>query len=431
MKGFIVLLTIAAMKLSAQPLNGIVTINSGVATQTLSQPYNFQTFTAFAATLNALGVNGPLVVNVIANSGPYTEQPAFAAIPGISANNRVTINGNGNLLTFNSSSSTQPYTLLLNGSKFLSFNNLLISGTNASYAMVCILTNGADNNMFTACSFSCQHNGTSSYQIPFSFNSSTSLPTSGGNPGNNNTITSCTLSGGYYSIYHYGLSAAPFTFGNSFINCYITDFYLYSIYGWYAKNLTIKGCTFDRLVRTTLTTTYIMYAYYMQGLNFDSNIIQKLFDANQSYTGTMYGFYYAGYSNAAGPGVNRNVFKNNVIRNIEFAGSIYVFYYCYNSDNDFINNTISLDQTSQTTGNAAYAFYYCYGGSGYTLNFKNNNISITRGGPGTKYGMYFGGTTTGVTIDYNNIYVNSLGGGNNIGYFSGNATTFSQWQTQG
>ena len=56
------------------------------------------------------------------------EQPAFGTFPGMSASTRVTINGNGNLLTFNATSSTLPYTLLLNGTKFMQINNLLMSG---------------------------------------------------------------------------------------------------------------------------------------------------------------------------------------------------------------------------------------------------------------------------------------------------------------
>ena len=105
-KAFVVLLSILAFRVAAQPLSGTVTINSGQATGGT----NFQTFTVFAATINSVGISGPLVVNVAPNSGPYVEQPAFTNITGASLTNSITINGNGNLLTFSSSNSAQPYT---------------------------------------------------------------------------------------------------------------------------------------------------------------------------------------------------------------------------------------------------------------------------------------------------------------------------------
>jgi hypothetical protein len=430
-KTLVVLLSLVALKAGAQsPLSGTVTINN---TQAQSAS-NYTSFTALATVLNSVGISGPLVVNVAPNTGPYNEQPAFGNIPGVSSNNRIYINGNNCLLTFNATNSGLPYTMLLNGTKWMNISNVQMQGTNASYAMVCILTNGSDNNTFTSCTFSCPANGTSSYQIPFSFNSSTSLPTSGGNPGNNNTITSSTLSSGYYSIWHYGLTSSPWTFNNSFVGCYITDFYYYCVYGLYAKNFTMRGCTFDRLTRTTQSTyTYMFYGMYMQGLMFENNLIHKLYEANQLNSSSyLYAFYYTGYYNPV-PG-NRNIFRNNIVKDINFLGYIYMFMYSYYADIDYVHNTISLDQITANTTAQTYVFYYCYAGvnGANTLvnNFKNNIISITRGGTGAKYAMYMG-STTGMNIDYNDIYVNSAGGGNNIGYLSSTATTWSQWQAMG
>lgn len=145
------LITIA---FKAQALSGTVTINSAQATGGT----NYQSFSAFAAVVNTAGISGPLYVNVVANSGPYNEQPAFSSIPGVSAINQITIEGNGNLLTFNSSNSSQPYTLLFNNIDFTTVRNLQIQAQGATYAMACILTNGSDYNTFSACTFSCPFN---------------------------------------------------------------------------------------------------------------------------------------------------------------------------------------------------------------------------------------------------------------------------------
>src|SRR4051812_28755295 len=91
-RAFVALCFIAGMKLNAQVLTGTVTINAGQATQLTTAPYNFQSFTAFAATVTANGTSGPLQVDVAANSGPYNEQIQLGAIPGVSAGSPITMN---------------------------------------------------------------------------------------------------------------------------------------------------------------------------------------------------------------------------------------------------------------------------------------------------------------------------------------------------
>src|SRR5690606_12651838 len=128
---------------------------------------------------------------------------------------------------------------------------------------------------------------------------------------------------GYYGIYHYGLTSGNYTHDNSFINCRITVFYYSGVYANYSKNLTVRGCLFDRLTRTSFTTTYVIFVQYAQGFMFDRNIIEKMYNTNQTYTGTFYGLYYFGYYNPAGQGTNPCIASNNIIRNIEFHGTIY------------------------------------------------------------------------------------------------------------
>jgi len=106
-------LCIASIPLCAQ-LSGVYTINSGAGTSGT----NFQTFTAFAAAINAQGVSGPVTVNVVANTGPYNEQVAFTSASGVSAANKVTIEGNNNLITFNASSGA-PWTISLNSADWM------------------------------------------------------------------------------------------------------------------------------------------------------------------------------------------------------------------------------------------------------------------------------------------------------------------------
>ncbi|PBQ30371.1 hypothetical protein CNR22_00865 [Sphingobacteriaceae bacterium] len=420
---FIVLLSMITLKMGAQ-ISGIVTINAAAP----ASATNYTSFTSLATTLNSGGINGPLTVNV--TNGTYTEQVTFNQITGASATNTITINGNNSILTFNSTS-TAPHTLLLNGTDYLNVNNLHMMGTNTTYAIIALLTNQANYNNFTACTFSAPANGTSSSQCPFAFSSSATGISCCGDPGNNNTVKTSTLVGGYYGIYHYGASSGAYTHDNSFLNCYMTDFYYYGVYCYYSKNLTIKGCKIDRLTRTTFTTTYLLYGYGSQGMVLDGNIYEKLYNGNTAYTGTLYGLAYVGSYNPMAQDVNPCRVTNNVFRDINFNGTIYAFYYSYYSDTKFLHNTLSFDHTA-ATGGSTYGFYYIYGGNGMYASVMNNNISITRGGTGTKYGFYNGGTSlTGVVVNNNNYYVNSLGGNNYIGYVTAQANSMGTWTTQG
>lgn len=418
-KAFVVLLSLMTFNLSAQ-LSGTVTINAASPTSGT----NYQTFSALASALATNGISGPLTVDVVANSGPYIEQVTFDQIVGMSATNTITINGNNNLLTFGSTNSGAPHTLRLNGTDYMYINNLQMSGTGSTYAMVCILYNSANYNNFSACTFSCPANGTSSYQIPWAISSTGTSPSSDG-MADNNTMKGCQFFSGYYALFLYGLSSAPYTQGNSFIDCHIQDWYYYCIYSYYAKNLTFKGCLFDRPTRTTLTTQYFCYGWYMQGFLFDGNTVTNLYAANPGYTGTFYGFYYAGYYNQDVS--NPCIWRNNLFKSTRTAGTSYWFMYNYYGANEYYHNTFSFD--AQTGGNAThYVFYYCYDYNGYLNKWWNNNFSCTTNGTGTKYMHYLTSSYPVPTMNYNNYYMTSAN--SYVGYYTSAATNLAAWQSQ-
>jgi hypothetical protein len=420
---FIMLLSMITFNAGAQALSGTVTINSASATA----GSNYQSFTAFATMINSVGISGPLVVNVVANSGPYNEQPTFNQISGANASSTITVNGNGNLLTFNATVSTQPWTLNMAGADYFYFNNLNMQGQGATYAIVCAMNGGADNNVFTACTFSAPANGTSSYQVPLCFSPNALSATTGGNSGNNNTFQSCQMYSGYYCIWGGGYTSSPYQSGNKIIGCSIQDFYYYGMYWYYQTYSTIKNNVVERPTRTTLTTTfYGMMIYYNQGSLCEGNIVQKPYDTAPTTAGSVYGYYW--YCPLTPQPIPKNTYRNNILMNIKTTGTIYGAY-CYYASGDIYHNTFSLDDATSTAG-TVYGMYFG-GSSTYTdFEIKNNNISITKGGSGTKYGMYAAAMYPGITINGNNIYVNSAGGGNNHGYLStlGTAATFSAWQ---
>ena len=134
----------SASMLRAQ-LNGVYTIDNTLPASIT----NFTSFTQFASTLNLQGISGAVTVNVGATSGPYNEQIAIVQYTGASVSNSVLINGNGRTISFNATSATLPYTILLSGADYMTWNNLRVLGTNGTYALAMHLWNGSDNNTST------------------------------------------------------------------------------------------------------------------------------------------------------------------------------------------------------------------------------------------------------------------------------------------
>jgi hypothetical protein len=418
---FTALLLAVSLKVSAQALNGNYTINSAQATS----GSNFQTFTDFATAINTNGVAGPVTVNVDPGSGPYNEQVTFTSITGASSANRVVINGNGRLLYYSATSNAAPHTLLLNGTDFMTVNELNIQGQGSNYAMVCVLSSGANYNNFNGCTFEAPLNGTASYQVPFAITGNPTSPTSAGG-GEYNTVTTCTMMNGYYGITAYGLSSAPYTQGNSFIGCRVTDFYYYGMYFMYAKNMTIRNCIFDRATRTTASSVRGWYCYYNQGGLFEGNRFEKFFAGMNNPSTTCYVIY--GYGNPIQNG-QRNVYRNNIVTDMHTNGTIYGMYVPY-SGSDIYNNTLNFDYANATSANTIYGIYG-YGNAGLENNIINNLITIRRGASGgNRYPIYLA-VSGNVTVDYNNIDVLNAGGNDNHGYYNGVHSTLASWQSAG
>ena len=416
------LFVLASFRMGAQALSGVYTIDQTTA----ASATNFISFNAFATAINTNGVSGPVTVNVVTGTGPYIEQVAFNQIVGASGVNRITINGNNNVITFNSSNTAAGWVVNMNGADYFTFNNLQMNGTGTA-AWTLMMNGGANSNIFSACTFSVPANTTSTSQIPVVFSGSNGSYSSAGLSGNDNEFNDCIMFSGYMGISHYGNTSVPYQGGNKFRRCNVTDWYIYGAYLYYSRDVLMKNCVFDRPTRTNFTTTYGVICIYNNGLDLDGNRFQNFWQNGQTNTGTCYGIY--GYYNSlASAGTNPNRIRNNIVAKMEFNGAMYGIYYYY-PDGEIYNNTLSFDHTASTAGSVTYGIY-TYGNATYPVNTRNNMISITRGGSGSKYGIYYG-LTGSTVINNNNIYVNSAGGNNNHGYYSSLAANLAAWQTQG
>jgi hypothetical protein len=404
-------------------LTGTYTINSALATGGT----NYISFTDFVSDLTNKGVCGPVVVDVAAGSGPYNEQITIPQVLGSSATNTITINGNGCTIGFGNANSNQRAVITLNGADYVTIDSLIINANTGTYGWGILLTNAADDNIISSCTINTSLTNTTAYNyVGIALSGSTSTPLTAGNSGNNNLITNNVLIGGYYGVSLYGNSAANAQCVNNVVsNNIIQETYSYATYLAYQSGAVISGNNISRPTRTSSTTTAgVFITTGCINTLVERNRIHNMYDALLTNTGTIYGIY----DGADGLLGQENKMINNVIYNINHNGPIYGI---YNTGGDYMqayHNTISLDHTTATAG-ATYGMYQVTSSTG--IDYRNNMITIARGGSGAKYGFYFATAGSTHTSNHNNVFLNSTGTGlQYYGHYGGtNYVTLANWQT--
>ncbi|MBC9932629.1 gliding motility-associated C-terminal domain-containing protein [Chitinophaga qingshengii] len=388
-------------------------------------------FASFNDAYNYLkcGISGPVVFNVVAGSGPYNEQLLMNPIPGASATNTVTFNGNGDTLKFNATSANRGV-IQLDNADYITFNNLVIkamgNGT-SGYGWGVFLTNDADFNTISNCTILVDSVSTSSTNYAgIVISSSYSSPTTTGDAKcDNNTFTGNKIVGGYYGIALTGSSTMA-NMSNKISNNTITEFYYAGINAIGSFNTLIENNNISRPARSVVSS---FYGIYFSNLNTKANItrnrISNPFGGALNNTNASYGIYFSGTDALS---QLENVVSNNVIYNFTGKGDAYGI---YNSSSDnvwYFHNTIVLDGTSTSaTTYTTRGFYQTSQADG--IEFLNNLIAVTRGGGGSKYAVYFG-TTTGTIHANNNLYYMAAAGGTSYtGYYTANRSTLLDWQT--
>jgi negative regulator of sigma E activity len=405
-------------------LVGNYTINSAAATS----GSNFQNFTDWQNALVNLGVCGPVVTDVVAGSGPYTEQVILPQITGMSAINTVQVNGHGESLTYNSAATGERAEIKLNGADHFTFDSLHITA-NGTYGFGFQLLNGADSNTISNCVIEMNITSTSTNFCGISIsNSATSAVTQGNSNCDYNTISGNVINGGYYGITLVANSSSDMIFGNRVLNNTLTDFYQYGIYLCGNNGALVEGNDLSRPLRTNGTT--------FRGIYFDEvsykttvskNRIHNPFDGNPTSTSAAYGIQHEACDAISG---FENYIVNNLIYGFNNAGTQNGF---LNGASDYIlyyHNTVALDDQNATCTTCGTRGYYLEDDSIKGQQFIDNIIYITRSGTGPSQGIYYNESISGSISDYNNIYVAAGGTINEIGYYNGaSQLTLANWQT--
>ncbi|MDZ4758840.1 MAG: GEVED domain-containing protein, partial [Bacteroidota bacterium] len=344
---------------------------SGTYTIDTTQANSSTNFKSFNRVVNILsgcgGVAGPITFNVSGNT--YSEQVSIGAINGTSATNTVTFVGTdttNTILTFAGSSASTTHTVLFNGCQYVTFRNMRIRATGATYA-VPVYFNNANNNKVGSCVVDITNAPTSSSAAGAVFSGSSSSFSTTSNC-NNNYLDSNRISSGYYGVYHAGNNGSVVNYirNNYFQNSYYYGVYqnsssmssnkilnntfqlatgnansscIYLINGTPATGFyhEIKGNTF---IRTGQYHIYILTSQGGASAGVSGEITNNFFGGSWNNTSTagcinMYGqnwkiynnsFYMTGTANSSAcfsvwGGTNTIDVRNNIMANAQTGGS--------------------------------------------------------------------------------------------------------------
>ena len=368
-------------------LAGAYTINSSGSGTT-----NYTTFANALAAMQGCGVGGPVVFTV--SSATYTEQLNITNINGTSPINTITFDGGtGNastrILTY-ATTNALPYVVRFNNCKYVIFKNMTLRSTGTSDAWVANFLDG-NNNKLNNCIVEITGTGatsTASNICPVVANGNITSMGTASTLSNNNTVDSCVLNAGYYSVYA-SISASP----NAFIvnASTLNSAYQYGVYGINTFSLRLRSNTIN--LRTSNTTNQ---AVYLQSLNNTGTDYFEI-SGNKIPGFGSYGLYLNSCSNS-GSAYNQ-IFNNMIGGGVRSTSGSYGMYLTSCSRNQIYHNSINIDVT--TSGGTNAAMYIINGG---TNDIRNNHCAVTSTTAVGAYPLYISPVSAVTTCDYNNYF---------------------------
>ncbi|MEO7463647.1 MAG: GEVED domain-containing protein, partial [Ferruginibacter sp.] len=403
-------------------VSGTFTINSAVATGGT----NFQSFND-AYDYIKCGIAGPVIFNVNAASGPYTEQLIMTEVPGASATNTVTFNGNGRTLQYLSTNTNERAVIKLNGADHIRFDNLVISAlgiTATQYGFGVHLTNNADSNAVTNSIINITDASTSTNYAGIVLSASnTSATGTGSTLSDGNVFMGNTINGGYYGFTSVGSTTAA-NRDNVFKNNTVLDYYSYGTYISGNFSTLVDSNTYSRPTRTTVTTHYGVYVTSLNvSLKINRNTFKDPFGGAPTSTSTYYGIYFTGVDALSGL---ENKAINNKFYNFSGAGEVNALYNISSDNVWYQHNTILLDGAGGTGTQLTRGFYQTTLAAGIRL--ENNIIMITRTSSGAKYCLYFNTATSDIVSNYNDLYFSPTAVNAFTGFLGSARLTLADWR---
>lgn len=412
---------LCAYMANAQPLSGNFTINKLQA----PSASNFTSFQSIFNTLATRGVNGS--VNIEVQNGPYNEQVLISPIPGTNAVNTVTLNGNNNILTYTSTLVAEKHTIRVDGADFITIKNLIVQAAGTAQAWGIHYTNSADYNTLENCIVSIPNFTGIGDGIGIVVSASNTNALVAGSAAKYLLITTCTVLGDSMAGPGHGIVINPQASGNvsaniTVVHTQIQDFRSTGLLITNARAVKVQNCQISRPKRKTVDDTYGIRL--VNSVKEDTLLANRVFNCYNSVpASSKFGrFYGIAIDNTLG----NIVVANNLVYGNENSGLWYGIYMGCSPSTKVVHNTISADDVSATFG-TVYGFYHdkatCATSTG--SEFRNNIVSISRGGAELRYGVYQ--NSGAITINNNNVYV--TGAKANYGWAANDFKTLADWRT--
>ena len=205
-----------------------------------SQNPDYVSFSEAASAL-AAGVSGQVVFEVA--PGTYEEYVTLNSITGSSATNRVIFRGMGTdnqqvVLTSNAGY-TDHSTLTLDGTDYVTFENMTLSSTSENTAIVVTLRGGLTFDRFENVRFV----GSVSEANNTDNNKNLVYRVSGGWMDTNNAFVDCEFVNGFIGLYYQGVDLTQYNDGLLVENCSFTNQCSKAIYATFTDHVTLNGNT--------------------------------------------------------------------------------------------------------------------------------------------------------------------------------------------
>jgi hypothetical protein len=363
------------------PQNGTFTVGGTNA--------DFANFAEVANFLNC-GIDGPITFNVA--TGTYNERILLGEVFGSSATNTITFNGIIADSVLVTSGTVQQPTVVLNGTDYVTFQNMSFEHTNtAAFSYAVQLTNAANFNTFDACKFVLPYSATASRAGIAAIASTSVTPTStantsatNGNNANALTITNSSFEGSHFGIVIRGTEDTQrgdtYTIqNNTFEN------QGYCVYTFATNNLNVsKNAITNTAVAST--TFRAVYNYFGSNYSYEENEISTIyngFEIINSQTGSLVNNMVSsnGTSTVARALTVTGSTGLNVYHNTLFSFSSQAGYFTTTTGLD-IRNNIFVSENATAFQNLATA----------TFTELDYNL-VYRGSTGNEISAIVGGTT--------------------------------------
>lgn len=414
--------------ITAQPLNGAYTINSGQPTAGT----NYQTFGAAVTALQTQGISGPVVIDVVANSGPYLEHVELGPVVGTSVTNTITVVGNNNNLEFATSANISSNKVLwLKGVDHLTIDGLNVkvsSPKTDGYAVW--LSDQTDYLSIRNCSI-----------IGASFNNSALYV-----PASTTSMESASYLTVEYNTILRGSNAVEIngrSLGNGIPGVVVAD-NVVSEFGF--RGLLLSNLQGAEVIRNNVVQVDVGQSVEQNfGITLSGKMTNTIVSQNEisspnhtpsssrlsTSRGNGFGIY---CFNMTAPIGSEVLISNNLIHDLTYYVVAGINH--YNSTGvHYYNNTVIVEEAYQRLTSNTFGFS-CHVSGADQIAFKNNLISINRGNKSNNTGVSLNGSLgSGAVLDFsnNNYYVNGHEdfGVTRVGvYFDIACPTLADWQAQ-